>query len=417
MVNRTLGRSGRLRTPSRVGTVAAVTILALIALVIGSISAASAATGSRIRLMVSAAPDRSKAHDLNGAKLTGNAYIFVRSNASAITSVSFYIDNTSGTNQPTSTHTTGPYDLVGTEATREAKPLDTATLAAGDRNVLARVVTPTGTIDLVGKFTVTHAGTAGTSGTKKTTTDNTTDGKSTSTSKTTKPSDSSTNGSATTDATTAATAKLPSGALKIMPMGASITEGGGSVEGAYRIKLYQLLKDAGYDFDFVGSAQNGPASLPDKDHEGHGGWCLAGGCYSNEVMAGKAGGWVKDADPDLILLHAGTNDLNSGDSAAEITEHLQTVLDEIYEAKPTVRIIVAKLVHDNGASDEIQDEFADDIDTVVKTYAAKGRAISAVDMTNALSADDYTDETHPNLDGYNKMADVWMAGITKIYGK
>ena len=212
---------------------------------------------------------------------------------------------------------------------------------------------------------------------------------------------------------------LPTGTLKIMPFGDSITDGGGSVDGAYRIKLEQSLTAKGYDFDFVGSQQSGSNGLQDTDHEGHGGWCLnSPNCYSSSLLAPQTAGWVSAADPDLVLVHGGTNDLNSGDSGAEIAEHLQTTLNNIYSAKPTVRVIVAKIVKDNGADVAVQQDYASRIDGIVSTMSASGKAISSVDMTGILSeGSDYVDETHPNLAGYNKMADTWMAGITAVYGK
>ena len=52
-------------------------------------------------------------------------------------------------------------------------------------------------------------------------------------------------------------------------MGDSITFGS-PVQGGYRNRLYQLLTDADYAVDFIGT-QTGSSvgSLPDSDHEGH----------------------------------------------------------------------------------------------------------------------------------------------------
>jgi len=56
-----------------------------------------------------------------------------------------------------------------------------------------------------------------------------------------------------------------------MPLGDSITDGM-NVAGGYRIKLWESIKSAGANVDFVGSMSNGPASLTDKNHEGHSVW-------------------------------------------------------------------------------------------------------------------------------------------------
>ena len=64
-------------------------------------------------------------------------------------------------------------------------------------------------------------------------------------------------------------------ALRILPLGDSITQGtGDTAGGGYRGPLWTLLKNAGYNADFVGSQTDTSCTLAgfDKNHEGHGGW-------------------------------------------------------------------------------------------------------------------------------------------------
>src|SRR6267143_5836411 len=64
--------------------------------------------------------------------------------------------------------------------------------------------------------------------------------------------------------------------IRILPLGDSITHGW-IVPGGYRLPLYQLLTNAGYNVDFTGTqADNGAPALPDPDHEGHSGWTIRG---------------------------------------------------------------------------------------------------------------------------------------------
>src|SRR5713101_7644123 len=57
--------------------------------------------------------------------------------------------------------------------------------------------------------------------------------------------------------------------IRILPLGDSITYGY-DVPGGYRLPLYQVLTNAGYNVDFTGTQTgNGAADLPDPDHEGH----------------------------------------------------------------------------------------------------------------------------------------------------
>jgi len=53
--------------------------------------------------------------------------------------------------------------------------------------------------------------------------------------------------------------------------------------------------------DFVGSLSNGPASLGDKDHEGHRGFRID--------RVPSVDGWLDTQQPDITLLMIGTNDM------------------------------------------------------------------------------------------------------------
>src|SRR5580765_2497013 len=65
---------------------------------------------------------------------------------------------------------------------------------------------------------------------------------------------------------TAAHAAAP--LIRILPLGDSITYGLGAT-GGYRLPLNQLLTNAGYSVDFVGTQTgNGAVGLPDSEHEG-----------------------------------------------------------------------------------------------------------------------------------------------------
>jgi hypothetical protein len=56
-------------------------------------------------------------------------------------------------------------------------------------------------------------------------------------------------------------------ALRVMPLGDSITWGdGSSTTSSYRADLWNSITGAGFPLDLVGSLQSG--ALPDRDHEG-----------------------------------------------------------------------------------------------------------------------------------------------------
>jgi lysophospholipase L1-like esterase len=90
-------------------------------------------------------------------------------------------------------------------------------------------------------------------------------------------------------------------AVKIMPLGDSITLGDKSTStNGYRLTVANLFSSAGLPFDLVGSLKNG--TIPDNDHEGHGGWT------SGQILD-AVNGFLANANPNVVFLHIGTNDL------------------------------------------------------------------------------------------------------------
>ena len=122
-------------------------------------------------------------------------------------------------------------------------------------------------------------------------------------------------------------------ANKIMPLGDSITwddrsndTRGDGEKVAYRYRLWQLLTDAGYDFDFVGSQYTGFDIFPDAENEGHPGWTddeIVNGRPVTDPGAGNLAIWLAAEQPEIVLLHIGTNGLDPS------PDDVEAILDEI----------------------------------------------------------------------------------------
>jgi acyl-CoA thioesterase I len=216
-------------------------------------------------------------------------------------------------------------------------------------------------------------------------------------------------GSGTAGPSTPARAGTASGAaatepLRIMPLGASSTVGTGSASTAgYRGPLQQRMAAHGIAVELVGSQHDGPASVPDRDHEGHGGWTLA-------RMAPRVAAWVRDARPDVVLLHAGTNDLIQGASAQVAAQRLDMVLDAIHEVSD-VHVIVAGIWAPLPARAPARAEFDALAAAVVAEHGAEGRSASYADTAELLTSTDLADGLHPNAAGYQRIAAMWEEQI------
>jgi len=201
--------------------------------------------------------------------------------------------------------------------------------------------------------------------------------------------------------------------LRIMPLGDSITYGA-STAGGYRLPLYVSLTNAGYNVDYVGTRNdNGAAGLPDSDHEGLSGWTI-GQLDSNIID------WLFAInDPDVVLLHIGTNDSGGGNAFTNAVDRLDNLVSKIATNRPNANIIVTSLMprgEPNNAA--ITNYFNPYIPGKVAAQRALGRKVFFLDMHAYLTTNDMYDTPplHPSATGYAKMAAAWYASITNIVG-
>jgi lysophospholipase L1-like esterase len=213
---------------------------------------------------------------------------------------------------------------------------------------------------------------------------------------------------------------------RIMPLGDSITKGvcGSPVKKwGYRQPLYVSLTGGGYNFDFVGCKVDG--SFPDPNHEGRDGW------KANELLngrpsvpaEGKLADWLSKDQPDVILLHIGTNDITGGDQSANEVNAILDVIDAYEDASDkNVTVILALIINrsiDSPSTKRSQTtQFNSDVNIMATGRVANGDDIIIVDMESALDYNvgvDMADEVHPNDNGYIKMANVWYIALAEYF--
>jgi glucuronoarabinoxylan endo-1,4-beta-xylanase len=196
-------------------------------------------------------------------------------------------------------------------------------------------------------------------------------------------------------------------AIRILPLGDSITDGF-SIPGGYRISLWQRFLTNGQNVDFVGLNSNGPDSLGDKNHQGHSGWRI-------DEIAAQVNGWLSTQQPQIILLLIGANDVDQNFQLATAPARLASLLDQITSNAPNAYLVVSTLT---PFSDALRNSRALDLNAalpgIVHARVAQGRRVSLVDMYGALTTADLADGTHPTAEGYAKMAAVWHGAINQI---
>ncbi|MEU6482878.1 SGNH/GDSL hydrolase family protein [Streptomyces sp. NPDC046887] len=189
--------------------------------------------------------------------------------------------------------------------------------------------------------------------------------------------------------------------LQIMPLGDSITFGvGSSTRSGYRGVLFGSLR-ADLAVDFVGSRRSG--DFADLDNEGHPGALI-------RRIAQDAAASVPVRHPDVILLHAGTNDMNRGNPATA-PAHLAALVDQLHADAPGATLVVATLVPARTAALRARIAvYNAEVRRIVQQRAAAGRRILLADM-GALTPADLMDKLHPHDAGYAKMATAWHAAL------
>ena len=200
-----------------------------------------------------------------------------------------------------------------------------------------------------------------------------------------------------------------------MPLGDSITDGSANDSpngvGGYRGNLYTQLTNAGYNVDYIGSLTINSSLVPDPHHEGHSGWRI-------DQLDSNMAGWLSTmADPDVVLMHIGTNDFGQNVDIPNAINRLDALILNIATLRPYAHIIVTNLMErGEPANGNIQTHFNPFVQDRVTAHANAGRRVTFLDMRSVVPLSDMPDNLHPDQNGYNKMADAWMSAIQAIIG-
>ncbi|KAM0197294.1 hypothetical protein ACHAPA_004075 [Fusarium lateritium] len=194
-------------------------------------------------------------------------------------------------------------------------------------------------------------------------------------------------------------AALPN--IRVLPLGDSITKGTGS-SGlvGYRGPLRQKLLKQGVKVNMVGTLKNG--NMVDGHHEGH----------SGKLLSDINGYWQMPikARPNVVLIHAGTNNMDLGKDLDIAASIMADIVDGIFKVAPDVTICLAPVIWANNAKMQANtDKFNPKIRSLIAARQKSGKHILEVPID--IKKADLGDAKHPNDDGYEKMADAWLKAI------
>ncbi|MGY1495176.1 GDSL-type esterase/lipase family protein [Streptomyces sp. QTS52] len=200
--------------------------------------------------------------------------------------------------------------------------------------------------------------------------------------------------------------------VRIMPLGDSIT---GS-PGCWRSLLWNQLQSAGYtDIDFVGTLNAQSCALThDADNEGHGGFQATATADQNLLP-----GWLAATQPDIVVMHFGTNDVWSSIAPDTILAAYTKLVGQMRAGNPAMKVLVAQLIPINPSScaecAARTVAFNQRVPAWAQTITTAQSPVTVVDQwTGFDSATDTYDGVHPNASGDAKMAARWYPALSAL---
>jgi lysophospholipase L1-like esterase len=179
-----------------------------------------------------------------------------------------------------------------------------------------------------------------------------------------------------------------------------VTGGGG-----YRIELFRLALEAGLDITFVGTFSNGPNTVSNvpfpKNHEGVSGETIA---QIHNRVKNQA---LRD-NPNIVLLHAGTNDMWNGPTGAP--DRLGSLIDDLTTRLPNALIVVSNIIPWPQMASNVN-QYNSQLATVVNQRINQGKNVIFVDQNTGFPSNELADGIHPNAQGYARMAAKWFNAI------
>jgi hypothetical protein len=141
---------------------------------------------------------------------------------------------------------------------------------------------------------------------------------------------------------------------------------------------------------------------------------------SSEDNADAFGSTLSDvgmyANPNVVLVHAGTNDINRNIDVLKAPERLSNLVGAIFKYAPDAVILIAQIIPSKPSGTYDRDiTFNAAIPSVVADWVSKDKHVYTVDMFDGFDRNaDLADDLHPNSAGYTLMAQKWYNAILAV---
>lgn len=178
------------------------------------------------------------------------------------------------------------------------------------------------------------------------------------------------------------------------------------------MELFRLAVTNNLSVTFVGSGDpNGPSMVEGrpfpKDHEGFSGWTIQ---QIHDRLFEGSNSTAMAAEPEIVLLHIGTNDMYQGADGAP--QRLGTLIDSLTERLPESLIVVSTIIPFPGYANNVT-TYNTALVSVVNERISAGKHVAFVDQFEGFPTSELGDGVHPNQAGYNRMGAKWFAAISQ----
>ena len=200
--------------------------------------------------------------------------------------------------------------------------------------------------------------------------------------------------------------ECPAKTLTLLPLGDSITEGGGKGASAYRHALDRMLKAAGLDFRFIGPKRDSKGLA----HAGYGGW-------NARRLRAIVGSVYRDHPADVVMLHAGHNNFADQDPVPGVIADTRVIIQTIQEINPKVVILLAQVI---PAGKLPKYSYIPDLNIELAKLAHElsesGLKLHLVNQAAGFDwkTDTTADKVHPNAQGATKIARQWFTVLKSL---
>ncbi len=199
----------------------------------------------------------------------------------------------------------------------------------------------------------------------------------------------------------------PALSVRLLAAGDSITYGAGGNYFGYRRFLVELGGVAGRELLLIGSVTENLGT--GEGHEGHPGWTA-------EELRVALPLWLEIEEPDILVLHIGTNDIYEGLPLAGAVEAIDKSLETVLRQAPSCLTVLSTIGPYRSPKNSQAVQLNQELRAMAARRAAAGQRIVLADSYRTLTDSGVSleqllsDSAHPSDLGYYLMAkEIWQA--------